>query len=333
MPGTATEKGQAVSSKLLSVIVPVYNMADHVEHLSRELATLAGMEAEVIIVDDGSSDGTADALRAIDAGTVALTLIENPENAGAGVARNIGFPRATGKYTLFFDGDDNLHVDEIGATIDVLEQTGADASINRYEFVRDGQGVSTGMNVIDRVLWKDFFERFRGEAFALADAPRFLEFTNYPWNKIVRTDRYQGLGLDPFFGKTKVNNDILGHWNTLLHARSLVLVDQTIVTHHVSGARDHLSNQFGRERLDLFVALRSVHDILRADPVMGERYAPVFWSLARRLITWAGDKMREDVADEFARQRRALVSDISFSELLGTHRSDAGTYRWIMNRI
>jgi len=329
-----TEKGKDVSSKTLSVIVPVFNMVDHVGHLGGELSKLAGSDAEVIIVDDGSDDGTVEALRKIEAGDVEVSLIERAENAGAGVARNIGFPRAAGRYTLFFDADDTLHGEEIRATVDELERSGADASINRYEFVRDGQGVSTGMNVIDRALWKEYSGALGGEPFALADAPRLLEFTNYPWNKIIRTERYQALGLDPFFGRTRVNNDILGHWNTLLKARSLVLVDRTIVTHHVSGARDHLSNLFGRERFDLFIALRSVHDMLRADPALGERHAAAFWSLAKRLVTWAEDKLRADVAEEFARESRALAGEISFAELLATHGSDtAETYRWIMDRI
>jgi len=324
-----------VSDKRLSVIVPVYNMEDHVAHLAGEIDKLAGLGAEVIVVDDGSRDGTVAALRDHAGGNPAVTLIECAENGGAGAARNLGFPTARGTYTLFFDGDDTLHPDEIGETLDILDRTGADASLNCYEFIREGGYQSSGMNVIDRVLWKEWFDKLGGEAFRLEQAPRFLEFTNYPWNKIVRTAQYQALGLDPLFGRTRVNNDILGHWNLLLHARSLVLVERTIVTHHVSGGRDHLSNRFGRERLELFAALRSVQEILRADPELIGRYGPVYWSLARRLVTWAQDKVTDgEVAAAFARETRALVADVSFDELLGAHRSDtAGVYRWIMNRI
>ncbi|MCB1330479.1 MAG: glycosyltransferase [Maritimibacter sp.] len=319
----------------LSLVVPVYNMAGHITHLAGEIAKLGELAAEVIVVDDGSRDGSVEGLRALAAETEALTLIECAENAGAGVARNIGFPQARGRYTLFFDGDDTLHPEAIRATIAVLDRTGADATINCYEFIRDAGDTGTGMNVIDRELWGKFFDKLGGEAFELAEAPRFLEFTNYPWNKIVRTEWYQSLGLEPLFGRTRVNNDILGHWNILLHARILVLVDETIVTHRVSGARDHLSNQFGRERLELFAALRSVHEILRADPALGARYAPIYWSLARRLVTWAKDKVVDPEVDAaFVREARALVADVSFEELLGTHRADAaGTYRWLMHRI
>lgn len=321
-------------AKPLSIVVPVHNIADHVAHLAGELAGIPDLEPQVIVVDDGSDDGTAAALRKVAGDLGDFTLVENADNAGAGVARNTGFPLATGTYTLFFDGDDYLHGDAIRATLDRLETSGADVSINRYDFIRDGQATPTGMNVIDRVLWRDFFGRFEGGTFALSEAPRFLEFTNYPWNKIVRTAHYHGLGLDPLFGRTRVNNDILGHWNILLHARAIVLVDKVIATHHVSGARDHLSNRFGAERLDLIVALRSVHDILRRDPARFARYAPVFWSFVKRLVTWAEGKLQPGVVAEFERQARALVGEISFAELLDTKTSDTGgTYRWLMDRI
>jgi len=235
---------------------------------------------------------------------------------------------------LFFDGDDYLHSDDILETINKLDRTGADASINRYDFIRDGQRTETGMNVIDRVLWRNFYQKLQTGSFRLLDAPRFLEFTNYPWNKIIRTDHYQGLGIDPLFGETRVNNDILGHWNILLEARQLVLVDKTIVTHHISGARDHLSNRFGRERLDLFVALRSVLVRIRRDGEMKDTYGPVFWSFAHRLMVWAEGRIDESVGPAYRMQRRALVSEISFEELLGVKRFDNGkVYRWLMDRI
>jgi glycosyltransferase involved in cell wall biosynthesis len=321
-------------SKPLSVVVPVHNIAGHVDHLADELAGIADLDPQVIVVDDGSDDGTGAALRQVAGDIKDFTLVETAENAGAGAARNAGFPLATGTYTLFFDGDDYLHLDAIRATLDRLERSGADVSLNRYDFIRDGHSTSTGMNVIDRVLWREFSGRFAGGTFALAEAPRFLEFTNYPWNKLVRTAHYQALGLDPLFGKTRVNNDILGHWNILLGARTMVLVDEVIVTHHISGARDHLSNRFGPERLDLVVALTSVHDILRGDPERFARHAPVFWSFVRRLVTWAEGKLKPGVVAAFDRQVRALAGEVSFEELLATKTSDAsGTYRWLMDRI
>ena len=50
----------------------------------------------------------------------------------------------------------------------------------------------------------------------LDEVPQLLGFTNYPWNKVIRTDHYHRTGLR--FGATQVHNDILGHWLTLVDA-------------------------------------------------------------------------------------------------------------------
>ncbi len=323
-----------MSSKTLSIVIPVYNIMDHVDHLRAELAKLPSDDTQIIVVDDGSTDGTVDALDGFEQAFDDFTLVQCPTNAGAGVARNAGFPHATGKYTLFFDGDDDLHVDAILATIGILDRSKADVSINTYGFFRERDKSNTGMNSVDLVLWDRFAEMFNSEPFALQEAKDLLQFTNYPWNKIIRTERYRDLGLSPFFGETKVNNDILGHWNILLNARSIVLVDKHIVTHHVSGARNHISRVFGKSRLELFSALEAVHQLLRRDPRILAEYAAPYWALVRTLVVWAQPKMREDLDSEFRFRRRELVSRISFAELAQIEKvGEKSTLRWLCGTI
>lgn len=90
-----------------SVIVPAYNVA---EHIGNTLASLAGQSVpfhEVIVIDDGSTDGTAQAIAR------ALTTCPPPgfslltqDNAGVSVARNAGLAACTGDFVIFLDGDD-----------------------------------------------------------------------------------------------------------------------------------------------------------------------------------------------------------------------------------
>lgn len=323
-----------MSSNILSVVVPAHNIADHVDHLAAELAGLDAPDVQFVVVDDGSSDESVAALAGLKHRLGDFVLVEGRENRGAGVARNLGFPHATGKYTLFFDADDHLHPDEIRATIAVMEHTGADVSINSYDFIRDGDSVNTGMNSVDHMLWNRFSKAFKDGVFTLGRAPHFLRFTNYPWNKLIRTGHYQRLGLDPFYGETKVNNDILGHWNTLLNARKLVLVDEKMVTHHVSGARDHLSNRFGAERLELFTALQGLHELMKQDPLRLHRYAGVYWVFVRTLVVWAQARMDQRYMAEFRFQRRELLSQVSFEELSTLMKSDhRDTIHWLVNAI
>ncbi len=318
--------------KSLSLVVPVFNLEALIEHLETELSKLRGSDVEIILVDDGSTDRTAQLLADLTRVWEDITLVTLTENRGAGVARNLGFPRATGTYTLFFDADDFLHPEAIFRTIEALDETGADASINAYDFIRDESTISTGMNATDDYLWKRRAALRAGGPFHISDCPDFLRFTNFPWNKLIRTSRYQERDLGPLFGETKVNNDIQGHWTILLHARGLIASDLKTVTHRVSGARDHLSNRFGGERLQLFSALQLLHEALkeRADPQA--QYRTEYWQFARQMTDWAHSRLDRKYEGEFQRMRHDLVARISFSEMHDLVKAgEEDTYHWVLN--
>ncbi|HUK44709.1 MAG TPA: glycosyltransferase family A protein, partial [Gaiellaceae bacterium] len=88
----------------LTVVIPVFNQAGEIgatlEALDIALAATS-FAAEVVVVDDGSTDGTAAVLRGLSPG-VPLRVIEQ-ENAGRFEARRVGLERAQGKYCLLLD--------------------------------------------------------------------------------------------------------------------------------------------------------------------------------------------------------------------------------------
>ncbi len=87
---------------LVSVIMPAYNRRDYIrEALDSILAQTAGRH-EIIVIDDGSTDGTADIVRAY-GDPVAC---HSQPNAGIGAALNHGLRRATGEWLAFLDSDD-----------------------------------------------------------------------------------------------------------------------------------------------------------------------------------------------------------------------------------
>jgi len=86
----------------ISTIVPAYNRADLIGETLQSLLSQSRPPDEIIVVDDGSTDGTADAAAAFGQ---AITLIRQP-NAGAAAARNLGFATSTGDVIHFMDSDD-----------------------------------------------------------------------------------------------------------------------------------------------------------------------------------------------------------------------------------
>ncbi len=94
----------APSHKLLSVIVPVYNERNTVvEALRRIRAVELALDTEVIVVDDGSTDGTAKVLAALEDST--LRICHHAQNRGKGAAIRTGLERASGDLVLICDAD------------------------------------------------------------------------------------------------------------------------------------------------------------------------------------------------------------------------------------
>lgn len=111
----------------VSVIVPVYNAAPWLGACLDSVLGQTLREIEVICVDDGSADGSAEAIEKLAAQDTRVRVLRQPENAGQGAARNRGLEEANGEYILFVDADDEL------ASADALERLVAEAGRNRLD--------------------------------------------------------------------------------------------------------------------------------------------------------------------------------------------------------
>ncbi|HET6204862.1 MAG TPA: glycosyltransferase family 2 protein [Planctomycetota bacterium] len=88
----------------LSVVVPVYNERATILEIVRRVRE-APFEKEVLVVDDGSTDGTAEVLREIAGGDGNVRVLRHERNRGKGAALRTGFAAATGEIVLVQDAD------------------------------------------------------------------------------------------------------------------------------------------------------------------------------------------------------------------------------------
>lgn len=133
----------------ISVIIPAYNSE---RFLAETLDCLLGQtlkDIQIIIVNDGSTDGTANIIAEYAAkhGNI-LPVFQ--ENAGVSAARNNGISHADGKYTIFVDSDDLLSENALEVIYDSLESTCADLAVCRT--MRFGYGGEEFNHIVDSLV-------------------------------------------------------------------------------------------------------------------------------------------------------------------------------------
>jgi len=108
----------------LTVLVPAYNEAENLrpllEKLAKDVAPL-GLSAEFLVVDDGSTDGTLEALRALRGSVPGLRAISFRRNFGKSAALSVGFREARGRFVVTMDADLQDDSAEIGPLLRKLD--------------------------------------------------------------------------------------------------------------------------------------------------------------------------------------------------------------------
>lgn len=115
----------------LSVILPAYNAEHFLNRSAGSVLSQSFTDLELIIINDGSTDGTAAICAELLKGDSRVSVI-NQENSGVSVSRNKGIAAANGELIAFIDADDTLEPNAYSAMLSSMDESGADCAICGY---------------------------------------------------------------------------------------------------------------------------------------------------------------------------------------------------------
>jgi len=107
----------------ISVVIPAYNVENYIIEAVNSVLAQTSLPHEVIIIDDGSTDQTADKLDIYARNPI--VRIFHTENCGLGPTRNYGIEKSTGEYIYFFDADDRLERNFIKNILKIIRENEA----------------------------------------------------------------------------------------------------------------------------------------------------------------------------------------------------------------
>lgn len=147
-------------SAAVSIIVPVYNAGSYIGETVEMVRRQTFADWELILVDDGSSDGGREKLRTLAGEEKRIRLIEKEKNGGAALARNTGIDAARGRYVAFLDADDVWLPQKLERELAFMEERDAAFVFSAYEFGDElARGTGKIVHVPETLTWKKALSR------------------------------------------------------------------------------------------------------------------------------------------------------------------------------
>lgn len=177
----------------VSVIVPLYNKAEHVGRCLQSIARQTFRDFQVIVVDDGSTDGSGEIARSF--GDARFRVIAQP-NAGPGAARNRGAAEASGELLAFLDADDEWLPEYLESNVQALQKAGEAVAATACGYLEAGVNLEQmwrARGLADGV----FRVNSKTPPLRLVHTVAFMS----PWNTVIRAEVFRRLG--GFYGRTR----------------------------------------------------------------------------------------------------------------------------------
>ena len=209
----------------VSVVMPVYNAEKVLRKTLEGLLVRNEIGFEVICVDDGSTDGSLDILREIEAADERVRVVTQA-NAGAGAARNTGMDLAVGEYLAFLDADDMYDPTMLRLAYNRARVHDADVVVFRSDqyFEDTGTYAPAAYTIHNRLLPP-------GQGFSGDEIRQdvFKVFVGWPWDKLFRASFVRENNLR--FQEIRTSNDLLFVFSAIVRAQSITTMSD-VLAHH-----------------------------------------------------------------------------------------------------
>ena len=258
----------------VSVIIPVYNAEKYIGQCVDSVLAQTLQEIEVILVNDGSADGTLEIMKKYQKQDSRVRVIDQ-ENQGPAVARNVGLHQSVGEYLAFLDADDFFAPQMLEELYEGCVSNDADVSVVRSKEYDEQTRICSDMK------WS-IKEEFLPECnpFTYHDIPDhiFNTMKGWAWDKLFSRRMIEEHHLE--FQNLRSSEDMLFVYMSLVYAKGIYVIDRELAYHRVNV---HTSVSSTREQTwkCFYIALSQMQDDLMA--------AGIYDEVKKSFINWVAE--------------------------------------------
>ena len=238
-------------NKMISIIVPVYNVESYLKECLESIRQQTFTDIEVILVNDGSTDGSREICERYCEKDIRFRLI-NQENQGQSVARNRGVKESVGQFIMFVDSDDVINTNVLEVLLPYMK---TDVDIVECRMTRKKEEFF--LNKTSTIV----FEGNSKEA--ILNCIAFKEVKYCAFKKIYRREIVQKI---PFL-EGYIYEDVFTGINYLKHIRKIVVIDYIGYYYRVR-ANSTMTKSFNEKDLDIFKVGNQLIDSFKDDEDM-----------------------------------------------------------------
>lgn len=281
---------------LLTLVVPIYNMEQYLPRCMASLLEQTCREYEILLIDDGSTDRTADICDAYAARYPELVRVFHKPNEGPSSARNLGIDHARGEFITFPDPDDWVEPDYVETFLRCQREYQADLVCLGHYVDTDTGSIPSSSSVQPTLLLGREGQR------GLLLPPSMHGFS---WNKLYRMDliRAHGLRFPPEINTTE---DLWFAYLYLAHCSRVCHAPAERVYHYCQRADSFTNGTFAPEKLETVTTYEYIiSDCADRDPELARQASDELCTAAVNLL-W----LHENAAGKSPETRRYLLSYI-----------------------
>lgn len=230
---------------LISVIVPVYNVEKYVERCIVSILCQTYNCLEVILVDDGSTDKSGEICDKYAKVDKRIKVIHK-KNGGLSQARNWGLRESTGKFLMFVDSDDFLHLQMIECLYRTMMEHSADIALCKHLCFENTSEVEDRAITNSNIKVRDLSGM---EACSMLYCSQMFAYFVVAWAKLYKADMWS----DIYFPEGRIHEDNYTSFRLFLNARKVVFIEEPLY-YYFQRADSIMKRKYSRQRFDDFGA-------------------------------------------------------------------------------